>query len=123
KNLERSYGSTGQYLMECPELRDQITLVHGQGSRMTGTLVRPSRLRAEGYDVDGVVRLHESAAGVYTGIAGPGQLIDDLYRPLHRYAGMHGLEIECWGRCVTLTYADGMKVDITPVIADPIVST
>lgn len=122
ENLERSYGSTGQYLMECPELREQIALVHGQGSRMTGTLVRPSRLRAEGYDVDGVVRLHEPAADVYTGDAGPGRLIDDVYRPLQRYARMHGLEIVRWGRCVTLTYADGMKVDITPVIADPLVS-
>ncbi|MDI1268338.1 MAG: nucleotidyltransferase [Polaromonas sp.] len=122
ENLERSYGSTGQHLMECPELRDHIVLVHGQGSRMIGTLIRPSRLRAEGYDVDGVVRLRAEAFAVYSGIGGPGQLIDDVFRPLERYALRHSLDIFRWDRCVTLTYADGMKVDITPVIADPLSS-
>lgn len=122
ENLERSYGSTGEYLMESPELREHIALVHGQGSRMIGTLIRPSRLRAEGYDVDGVVRLREEAFSIYSGDAGPGRLIDDVYRPLLRYARIHGLEIDRWERCVTLTYTDGMKVDITPVIADPLLS-
>jgi len=121
-NLERSYGSTGEYLMECPELREHITLVHGQGSRMIGTLIRPSRLRAEGYDVDGVVRLREGAFSIYSGDAGPGRLIEDVYQPLLRYARMHGLDIDRWERCVTLTYTDGMKVDITPIIAEPMVS-
>lgn len=122
ENLERSYGSTGEHLMECSELRDHIVLVHGQGSRMIGTLIRPSRSRAEGYDVDGVVRLRAEASSVYSGSAGPGQLIDDVFRPLQRYARTHNLEIDRWDRCVTLTYADGMKVDITPVIADPLLS-
>jgi hypothetical protein len=122
ENLERSYGSTGEYLMDCPELRDNIVLVHGQGSRMIGTLIRPSRSRAEGYDVDGVVRLRAGASSVYSGVGGPGQLIDDVFRPLKRYALKHSLEVWRWDRCVTLTYADGMKVDITPVIADPLLS-
>lgn len=122
ENLERSYESTGAHLMECPELHGLIALVHGQGSRMTGTLIRPSRSRAEGYDVDGVVRLHAEASAVYSGVGGPGQLIDDVYRPLQRYARTHGLEIVRWARCVTLTYADGMKVDITPIIADPLLT-
>lgn len=122
ENLERSYGSTGEYLMDCPELRDNIVLVHGQGSRMIGTLIRPSRSRAEGYDVDGVVRLRAGASSVYSGVGGPGQLIDDVFRPLERYALKHSLEVYRWDRCVTLTYADGMKVDITPVIADPLLS-
>ena len=121
-NLERSYGATGEYLMECPELREHITLVHGQGSRMIGTLIRPNRLRAEGYDVDGVVRLRKAAFSIYSGDAGPARLIDDVYQPLLRYARMHGLGIDRWDRCVTLTYTDGMKVDITPVIADEMVS-
>lgn len=122
EKLERSYGSTGEHLMECPELRDHIELVHGQGSRMIGTLIRPGRTRAEGYDVDGVVRLRSKASSVYSGGGGPSELIEDVFRPLERYAVKHRLEVFRWDRCVTLTYADGMKVDITPVIADPLVN-
>lgn len=120
ENLERSYGATGEYLMVCPELREHIVLVHAQGSRMIGTLVRPSRFRLDGYDVDGVIRLRPEAIFHYSGASGPGRLIDDVHQPLQRYAETHGLEVKKWERCVTLTYADGMRVDITPIVADPL---
>lgn len=55
--LERSYMATGQYVTESPEFRDITVTVHAQGSRATGTLVRPMRERPEGFDVDIVIRL------------------------------------------------------------------
>lgn len=121
-NLERSYGATGEYLMGCDELRDLILMVHGQGSRMMGTLIRPTQWRPEGFDVDGVTRLRREAFAKYAGEMGPGRLIDDVFRPLDRYATAHGLGIKKWERCVTLKYADGMHVDITPIIEEPLIS-
>lgn len=118
--LERSYMATGQYVMESPEFRDITVTVHAQGSRATGTLVRPMRERPEGFDVDIVVRLHRQALG-RSGYD-PSRLINELYRVLKRYADAHGLKLTRWERCVTLEYAGGMCVDITPIVEDPLVS-
>lgn len=114
--LERSYNATGQYVMESPEFRDLTITVHAQGSRVIGTLIRPMRLRPEGFDVDIVVRLRHVAMLQYGN--DPAGLIDTLYTVVRRYAEHHSLKVTRWDRCITLEYADGMCVDITPVIED-----
>lgn len=119
-NLKRSYTSIGEYLMECDELRDDLVLFHAHGSRATGTLVRPVHSRAEGYDVDGVARLRREAFAKYSGDNGPARLLNAVYQPLQRYSKIHSLQITRWERCVTLGYSDGMCVDVTPVIDDPL---
>lgn len=118
--LERSYTATGQFVMESDEFRDFTMTVHAQGSRAIGTIIRPMRFRPEGFDIDVVIRLRDAANRKYGN--DPAQLINDLHTVLKRYADMHGLVITKWERCITLEYADGMCVDITPIIEDPLVS-
>jgi hypothetical protein len=117
--LERSYNSTGEYVMESAEFRDLTITVHAQGSRATGTIVRPMRSGAEGFDIDIVVRLRRAAFTKYG--SNPAALINDLFTVLKRYADAHGLAVRRWERCVTLEYADGMRVDIAPIIEDELV--
>lgn len=120
--LDRSYESIGNFLTESPEFGNLVIQVYGQGSRQIGTLVRPLHLREQGFDVDAVLLLQRRAHGVYLGVSGAKQLIDDLHTALSRYAKAHGLKIERWDRCVTLVYSDGVRVDVAPVIEDPILS-
>ena len=116
ETLERSYNSTGAYVMESEEFRDLIVTVHAQGSRALGTIIRPMRFRPEGFDIDIVVRLRRAAMQKYG--HDPVALINDLHKVVSRYAEAHGLEVTRWERCITLEYADGMCVDITPIIED-----
>lgn len=116
--LERSYNSTGQFLMESEEFRDFTISVHPQGSRAIGTIIRPMRRVTEGFDIDIVLRLRRTALSKYGGEQGPVRLINDLHVVLKRYADRHSLKITKWERCITLEYSDGMCVDITPIIED-----
>ena len=118
--LERSYGAAGQYVMDSDEFHDLTITVHAQGSRAIGTIIRPMRFRPEGFDIDIVIRLRRTAFLKYGNDAA--RLINDLYVVLKRYADMHRLKITRWERCITLEYADGMCVDMTPIIEDPLVS-
>jgi len=115
--LERSYNATAEYIMASPEFQNLILLVHPQGSRALGTIIRPMRQRPDGFDIDSVLRLKREAMLKYG--YNPAALINDLYAVVKRYAEMHGLKLTRWERCVTLEYADGMCVDITPIIEDP----
>lgn len=114
--LERSYNATGTYVMESPEFRELAITLHAQGSRAIGTLVRPMRDRPQGFDVDIVLRLREAALQKYGGNAAG--LVNDVYAVVKRYAEIHGLKVTRWERCATLEYADGMCVDIAPIIED-----
>ena len=118
--MERSYGATGSYVMESDEFRDLTMTVHAQGSRVIGTVIRPTKWRPEGYDIDVIIRLRHAANLVYGD--SPAKLINDLYIVLKRYAEAHGLGITKWERCITLEYADGMRADITPIIEEPLFS-
>lgn len=120
--LDRSYEAIGNFLTESREFEDLVIQVYGQGSRQIGTLVRPLHQREQGFDVDAVLLLQRRALGVYLGASGARQLISDLHTVLSRYAKAHGLTIERWDRCVTLVYSDGVRVDVAPVIEDPIFS-
>ena len=114
--LERSYNSTAEYVMESKEFHDLIVTVHAQGSRALGTIIRPMRFRPEGFDIDIVARLRRAAMQKYG--HDPVALINDLHKVVTRYAEAHGLKVTRWERCITLEYADGMCVDITPTIED-----
>lgn len=115
--LERSYRSTSEFLVACPEFEGELLEIHPQGSRELGTLIRPLR-GGDGFDVDLVARFDRKAYAGYSA-RGPGVLVDRLYNAVHGYAKQHGLEITKWERCVTLEYADGMCADIAPVIDFP----
>lgn len=117
--LERAYTATGEFLTECPEFDGTLTHVHAQGSRQMGTIVRPLDASRDGFDIDLVARLSGSAMTRYGGEAGPSLLLQHLFATLQRYADRHGLAINKWERCVTLTYADGMCADFAPIIDDP----
>jgi hypothetical protein len=122
EDLDDAYALIGNFVADSPEFRDITIEVHGQGSRQIGTLVRPLHARELGFDVDAVLVLKRSALQRYDGPAGARRLIDDLHTVLNRYAERHGLKIEKWERCVTLIYADGVRVDVAPVIEDPLVA-
>lgn len=116
--LERSYRSTGEFLVACPELKGHLEEIHPHGSRQLGTMTRPLR-RKDGFDIDLVARLNQSAWGAYSGPGGATTLINRIYTALQHYANQHGLQLHRWERCVTLEYADGMCADIAPVIDMP----
>lgn len=120
--LDGAYESIGNFLSESPEFGELAIEVHGHGSRQIGTLVRPLHLREAGFDVDAVLLLKRAAHALYGGADGARRLINKLHAVLSRYAGRFGLEIEKWERCVTLVYASGIRVDVAPVIEDPLVA-
>ncbi len=120
QELERAYNATGEHLIECAEFDGLVTLVHAQGSRQMGTIVRPMDAQREGFDIDLVVRLSKAALERYGAPGGAALLLEHLYIALKRYADRHGLGIERWERCVTLIYAGGMRADFAPVIDDPL---
>ncbi|WP_454766117.1 nucleotidyltransferase domain-containing protein [Cupriavidus campinensis] len=123
KALESSYVSTAEYLADSAEFSGLTTEIHGHGSRVHGTLLKPSDESREGFDIDLVARLSQDAMSRYGGDGGPALLLGHLHTVLSRYADAHGLKVRRWDRCVTLEYANGMFADITPVIDDPILWT
>ena len=116
--LERSYRSTSEFLVECPEFKGHLEEIHPHGSRQLGTMTRPLRNK-EGFDVDLVARLNRSAWDVYSASGGATTLMNRLHTAVQRYADQHGLKLRRWERCVTLEYADGMCADIAPIIDRP----
>ena len=117
-DLDRAYQSTGEYLVTCPEFDGLLYLVHAHGSRQLGTMVRPMEEYREGFDIDLAACLTREGLQRYGGAGGPARLINDLYAALKRYADRHNLKIERDDRCVTITYAGGMKADFAPIIDD-----
>jgi len=116
--LERSYNSTGDFLVNCEEFRGQLEEIHPHGSRTIGTMTRPLRDKA-GFDIDLIASLNHTAWTVYSGPGGATTLLNRLHAAVTRYANQHSLKLHRWERCVTLEYADGMCADIAPVIEMP----
>ncbi|MDP9896772.1 hypothetical protein J2W32_005978 [Variovorax boronicumulans] len=119
EELDRAYGSTGDYLSTCSEFDGLLYRVHAHGSRQLGTMVRPIDACRTGYDIDLAACLEAAGMRRYGGPTGPALLIEHLYVALKRYADRHGLEIKRHERCVTLTYTGGMTADFAPIIDDP----
>lgn len=119
EDLDRAYGSTGDYLATCPEFDGLLYRVHAHGSRQLGTMVRPIDECRTGYDIDLAACLEQAGMQRYGGPHGPALLIEHLYVALKRYADRYGLSIARHERCVTMTYAGGMTADFAPIIDAP----
>lgn len=118
QTLDRSYKSTGEFLVNCPEFNGQLLEIHPQGSRELGTITRPLRNK-DSFDIDLVARIDRNAWSTYSTPGGATRLLDRLHTAVCRYAEQHKLVLHRWERCVTLEYADGMCADIAPVIDWP----
>ena len=94
-------------------LRDKVSLLYPQGSMSIGATIS-SRLKNDEFDLDIIAELVLSASLT------PSQVLDTLYQaikgePDSRYYDMTKRN----SRCVTVHYADGMHLDITPAIRMP----
>ncbi|MBT2303409.1 nucleotidyltransferase [Variovorax paradoxus] len=118
-DLDRAYQSTGEYLAACAEFDGLLYRVHAYGSRQLGTMVRPMDPLRDGYDVDLAACLAREGLLRYGGPGGPARLIEHMYVALKRYADRHDLKLERDDRCVTMTYAGGMRADFLSIIDDP----
>ncbi|MGQ0502098.1 MAG: nucleotidyltransferase domain-containing protein [Panacagrimonas sp.] len=105
------YKALASYLeREGSLLAGLIALFYPQGSMAIGATIA-SRLTTDKFDVDFIAQLMLNMSVT------PSQVLDLLYKairsePGSRYYGC--VERRC--RCVTVTYADGMHIDITPMI-------
>jgi hypothetical protein len=93
--------------LESP-LRDCVTWFYPQGSMAIRATIK-ARRRDDGFDIDIVSELilpHDMA---------PAQVLDLLFEAINGAPGSmyHGM-VERQTRCVTVFYADGMHLDITP---------
>jgi hypothetical protein len=91
-------------------LRDRIRIFYPQGSMAIRATIR-SRKRTDGYDIDIVAELllpHDTP---------PRVVLDLLFQAINGPPGSqyHG-KVERQTRCITVYYADGMHLDITPTI-------
>ena len=98
-------------------LHDRVTWFYPQGSMAIGATIK-SRKRSDGYDIDIVAELDVPPD------LDPGEILDLLFEATNGPTGSryHGM-VERQTRCVTVYYADGMHLDITPSVlldaADP----
>lgn len=96
--------------IERPEspLFDKVEWFYPQGSMAIGATIK-SKKRADGYDIDIVAELKAPAH------LAPGKILDLLFTAISGPKGSryHGM-VERQTRCVTVYYADGMHLDVTP---------
>lgn len=88
----------------------RVTLMYPQGSMAIGATIA-SKLRTDEFDIDIVAELalrHDAA---------PEAVLDLLYRAIRGERGSRYYNMTTRrNRCVTVTYADGMHLDITPAV-------
>lgn len=91
-------------------LRDRVQIFYPQGSMAIGATIR-SRKRTDGYDIDIVAEL------LLPPDTPPAAVLDILFHAINGSPGSqyHG-KVERQTRCVTVYYADGMHLDITPTL-------
>lgn len=91
-------------------LRDRVRIFYPQGSMAIRATIK-SRKRSDGYDIDIVAEL------ILPSQTPPGLILDLLFEAINGPPGSqyHG-KVERQTRCVTVYYADGMHLDITPTI-------
>ena len=89
-------------------LRDRVTWFYPQGSMAIRATIK-ARRREDGFDIDIVAELI-----LPPGLT-PAQILDLLFEAINGPRGSmyHGM-VERQTRCVTVFYADGMHLDITP---------
>jgi hypothetical protein len=91
-------------------LAGRVRIFYPQGSMAIKATIR-SRKREDGFDIDIVAEL------ILASTTSPAVVLDLLFTALNGEKGSlyHG-KVECNTRCVTVDYADGMHLDITPSI-------
>lgn len=89
-------------------LFDRVKWFYPQGSMAIGATIKSKR-RADGYDIDIVAEL------LLPSTTPPGDVLDLLFEAINGPKGSkyHGM-VERQTRCVTVYYADGMHLDVTP---------
>jgi len=91
-------------------LNGRVRIFYPQGSMaIRATII--SRRRADGYDIDIVAEL------ILPTTTAPAAVLDLLFAAINGSPGSqyHGM-VERQTRCVTVNYADGMHIDITPTL-------
>lgn len=113
KALER-YEAINKYL-DRPEspLHNRIEIFYAQGSMAIGATIARN-LTTDHFDLDTVGQMMVSVN------AAPAQVLDLLFTTLNGPKGSlyHG-KVTRNSRCVTVDYADGMKIDVTPMARRP----
>ncbi|MGB3553184.1 MAG: nucleotidyltransferase [Jannaschia sp.] len=91
-------------------LRFLVALFYQQGSMAIGATIR-AKHREDGYDIDIVVELRLGRD------TPPDRALDLLYQAVREEPGSRYYDmVERQTRCVTIRYADGMHLDLTPSI-------
>lgn len=103
------YKAIREYLEGTELFDDQIEHFYPQGSMAIDATISNRRTDDE-YDIDIVAQL----GGRFVDME-PHEILDDLFEALKDY---RGLEVKRQTRCLTIYYADGMHLDITPAIRD-----
>lgn len=90
-------------------LQGLIRLFYQQGSVAIGATIR-AKFRFEGFDIDIIVEL------IVSGMT-PCEVLDLLYEAVRGEKGSRYYDMTTrQSRCVTITYADGMHIDLSPSI-------
>ncbi|MBK9080726.1 MAG: nucleotidyltransferase [Rhizobiales bacterium] len=91
-------------------LHDRVRIFYPQGSMAIRATIK-SRRRVDGFDIDIVAEL------ILPLSLTPAQVLDLLFEAINGPPGSkyHGM-VERQTRCVTVYYADGMHLDVTPTI-------
>lgn len=108
KATER-YRAVREFLEGTEQFRDQIEHFYPQGSMAIDATISARGTDGE-YDIDIVAQL-----GQHFRQMRPNQILDALFAALDGY---RGLKVKRQSRCVTIYYADGMHLDITPSLRD-----
>ena len=91
-------------------LKGLIRLFYQQGSVAIGATIR-AKFRQEGFDIDIIVEL------LGRGSLTPAQVLDLLYEAMRGEPGSRYYDCtERQSRCVTVYYADGMHLDLSPAV-------
>lgn len=91
-------------------LKGLIRLFYQQGSVAIGATIR-AKFRQEGFDIDIIVELLER------GNLTPAEVLDLLYEAMRGEPGSRYYDCtERQSRCVTVYYADGMHLDLSPAV-------
>lgn len=106
--VERSEAVGKHIEREGSPLHDKVAWFYPQGSMAIKATIK-SRRREDGYDIDIVSELNLPAWMT------PAQILDVLYEAIKGEKGsMYHDMVERQTRCVTIYYADGMHLDVTP---------
>ena len=113
KMVERKAAIEKHLQRDGSPLKDLIRIFYQQGSVAIGATIK-AKFRAEGFDIDIIVEL------MTRGLT-PVQALDLLYDAMRGERGSRYHDCtERQTRCVTVHYADGMHIDLSPsILLDP----